>query len=178
MSKCWKQEKLNWKRDGFVLPKSAQSGFTGLSGGAPDRVRCARLALENRLLSGVRRRCTAINHRTVRWCTGLSGEPFTGEVVALGKRSTAYGYNSSDCSVSQRRPRLTVVCAINGRHVAEPTVGWSHRTVRCAPDSVRWCTGLCPVRQAGVCQLAALGTSTTVYDYKSPDCPVVHRTVR
>jgi hypothetical protein len=47
-----------------------------------------------------------------------------------------------------------------------------------APDSVRWCTGQCPVRQAGVCQLAALGTSTAVYDYKSPDCPVVHRTVR
>jgi hypothetical protein len=34
------------------------------------------------------------------------------------------------------------------------------------------CTGLCPVRQAGVCQLAALGTSTVVYGYKSPDCPV------
>jgi hypothetical protein len=40
------------------------------------------------------------------------------------------------------------------------------------------CTGQCPVRQAGVCQLAALGTSTMVYGYKSPDCPVVHRTVR
>jgi hypothetical protein len=40
------------------------------------------------------------------------------------------------------------------------------------------CTGQCPVRQAGDCQLAALGTSTAVYDYKSPDCPVVHRTVR
>jgi hypothetical protein len=43
------------------------------------------------------------------------------------------------------------------------------------------CTGqcpVCPVRQAGVCQLAALGTSTVVYDYKSLDCPVVHRTVR
>jgi hypothetical protein len=40
------------------------------------------------------------------------------------------------------------------------------------------CTGQCPVRQAGVCQLAALGTLTTVYGYKSPDCPVVHRTVR
>jgi hypothetical protein len=26
-------------------------------------------------LSGFRRRCTAKNHRTVRWCTGLSGEP-------------------------------------------------------------------------------------------------------
>jgi hypothetical protein len=44
-----------------------------LSLGAPDSVRCARLALANLLLSGLRRRCTAINHRTVRWCTGLSG---------------------------------------------------------------------------------------------------------
>jgi hypothetical protein len=80
VSKCWKQEKSNWKRDGFVQPKSAQSGCTGLSGGAP--------------------------------------------------------------------------------------------------DSVPWCTGQCPVRQAGSGELAALGTSTAVYDYKSPDCPVVHRTVR
>jgi hypothetical protein len=40
------------------------------------------------------------------------------------------------------------------------------------------CTGQCPMRQAGVCQLAALGTSMAVYGYKSPDCPVVHRTVR
>jgi hypothetical protein len=40
------------------------------------------------------------------------------------------------------------------------------------------CTGQCPVRQAGVCQLAALRTSSAAYDYNSPDCPVVHRTVR
>jgi hypothetical protein len=39
VSKCWKQEKSNWKRDDFVQPKSAQSGCTGLSGGAPDSVR-------------------------------------------------------------------------------------------------------------------------------------------
>jgi hypothetical protein len=44
--------------------------------------------------------------------------------------------------------------------------------------TVRWCTGLCPVRQADSSELAALGTSTAVYGYKSPDCPVVHRTVR
>jgi hypothetical protein len=51
-------------------------------------------------------------------------------------------------------------------------VVYSHKTA--------WsgCTGQCPVRQAGVCQLAALGTSTAVYGYKSPDYPVVHRTVR
>jgi hypothetical protein len=80
VSKCWKQEKSIWKRDGFVQPKSAQSGCTGLSGGAP--------------------------------------------------------------------------------------------------DSVRWCIGQCLVRQAGSGEQAALGTSTAVYGYKSPDCPVVHRTVR
>jgi hypothetical protein len=62
-----------------------------VSGGAPDSVRCARLARANRLLSGLRRRCTAIIHRTVWWSTGLSGEPFIGELVALGKPSTAYG---------------------------------------------------------------------------------------
>jgi hypothetical protein len=34
---------------------------------------------------------------------------------------------------------------------------WVHRTVW-------WCTEQCPVRQAGVCQLAALGNSSAVYD--------------
>src|SRR5688572_29561862 len=42
---------------------------------------------------------------------------------------------------------------------------WEHRTVR-------WCTGQCPVRQAGSREKAALGTSTAVYGYNSPDCPV------
>jgi hypothetical protein len=27
VSKCWKQEKSSWKRDGFVQPKSAQSRY-------------------------------------------------------------------------------------------------------------------------------------------------------
>jgi hypothetical protein len=35
----------------------------------------------------------------------------------------------------------TVGCAIRARHVAEPTVGRGHRTVRCAPDSVRCANG-------------------------------------
>jgi hypothetical protein len=49
-----------------------------VSGGAPDSVRCARLALVKMLLSGFRRRRTTKNHRTVRWCTRLSGEPTVG----------------------------------------------------------------------------------------------------
>jgi hypothetical protein len=47
---------------------------------------------------------------------------------------------------------------------------WVHRTVR-------WCTGQCPVCQAGVWSTSCSWVSTTAYGYKSPDCPVVHRTV-
>jgi hypothetical protein len=48
---------------------------TGLSGGAPDSVRCARLAGGELAALGKKQRRTAIIHRTVWWCTGLSGEP-------------------------------------------------------------------------------------------------------
>jgi hypothetical protein len=54
---------------------------------------------------------------------------------------------------------------------AKTLLSLEHRTVR-------WCTGQCPVRQAGSGKQAALGTSTAVYGYNSPDCPVVHRIVR
>jgi hypothetical protein len=42
---------------------------------------------------------------------------------------------------------------------------WEHWTVR-------WCTGQCPVRQAGSGELTALGKNLTAYGYNSPDCPV------
>jgi hypothetical protein len=42
---------------------------------------------------------------------------------------------------------------------------WVHRTVR-------WCTGQCSVRQAGSCELAALGISSAAYGYNSSNCPV------
>jgi hypothetical protein len=66
VSKCWKQEKSNWNCLGSSSQDSAQSGSTGLSGGAPDSVRCARLACAKCPLSGIHRRRTAIIHRTVR----------------------------------------------------------------------------------------------------------------
>jgi hypothetical protein len=50
-------------------------------------------------------------------------------------------------------------------YLAKVSSVWVHRTVR-------WCTGQCPVRQAGSGELAALGKKLTVYDYNSPDCPV------
>jgi hypothetical protein len=72
----------DWKRVGCVQPTAAQSGCTRLSDGAPDGPVVHRTvsgapgwALANWPISGIRRRRTAIIHRTVRWCTGLSGEP-------------------------------------------------------------------------------------------------------
>jgi hypothetical protein len=49
--------------------------------------------------------------------------------------------------------------------------GLAHRTVR-------WCTGQCPVRQAGQQWSSRSRESTDLYGYNSPDCSVVHRTVR
>jgi hypothetical protein len=85
--------------------KTARSECTGLSGGAPDSVRCARLASVNWLLSGLRRRCTAINHRTVQWCTRLSGEPTVGRANGRSRnprttRGRANGQKAApDCPV-------------------------------------------------------------------------------
>jgi hypothetical protein len=108
-------EKIELEKRWLEQPKSAQSGCTGLSGGAPDSVRCARLARGKRLLSGLRRRCTTIIHRTVRWCTGLSGGPFIGELVALGNSSSTYGNNSPDCPVCTGLSGEPTVGRANGR---------------------------------------------------------------
>jgi hypothetical protein len=69
------REKRRRKGLGSEQPILSSVWHTGLSGGAPDSVRYARLASsELATLKNVWRR-TAIIHRTVRWCTGLSGEP-------------------------------------------------------------------------------------------------------
>jgi hypothetical protein len=95
--------------------KMALFSRSQLSLGAPDSVRCARPTQANLLLSGNRRRCTAIIHRTVR--------------CAL------------DCPVSQRSAGPTVGRVIRARRVAKPMARRGHRTVRCAPDSVRCANG-------------------------------------
>jgi hypothetical protein len=69
------REEKKCKRLGLVQPKSSSAWHTGLSGGASDSVRCARLASGEQATLGRIWRRTTIIHRTFRWCTGLSGEP-------------------------------------------------------------------------------------------------------
>jgi hypothetical protein len=124
-------------------PRLCSVWSTGLSGGAPDSVRCARLALANRLLSGIHRRRTAIIHRTVR-C-------------------------APDCPVSQWSAGPTVGRAICAGHVAEPTARRRHRTVRCAPDMSSAPTAL----WLPTVDCAIYGKkSGTGHVQCAPDCPV------
>jgi hypothetical protein len=146
-----------------------------LSLGAPDCVRCARLALANLLLSGVRRRCTAINHRTVRWCTGLSGESFTGEVVALGKELTTYGYNSPDCPVCTGLSGEPTVSRGNGRPRI-PRVMHGRANGHIGAPNCPVCTRQCPVRQRLWIFNGRLRHKRK--EIRTGQCPVVHRTVR
>jgi hypothetical protein len=123
---------------------SAQSGYTGLSGGAPNSVRCARLALANWPLSGLRRRCTAINHRTVRWCTGLSGEPTVGWANGRPRNPRATRGKSQRSEGAPDCPVCTGQCPVhqrlqsaNGRlrerrkEIRTEQCPVVHRTVRC-----------------------------------------------
>jgi hypothetical protein len=102
------------------------------------------LTLVKRLLSRFRRRRTAINHRTVRWCTGLSGEPTVGRAngwprnprVTRGRANGLMG--APDCPVCTgqcpMRQRLQI---INGRlrqnrkEICTGQCPVVHRTVRC-----------------------------------------------
>jgi hypothetical protein len=107
-------------------------------------VRCARLASANWLLSGLRRRCTAINHRTVRWCTGLSGEPTVGRAngrprnprATRGKSQRSEG--APDCLVCTGQcPVRQRLLDCNGRlrqirkEIRTGQCPVVHRTVRC-----------------------------------------------
>jgi hypothetical protein len=95
--------------------ESAQSGCTGLSGGAPDSVRGARLAFANWLLSGLRWRCTAINHRTVRWCTGLSGEPTVGPANGRPRNPRATRGRANGQKGAPDCPMCTGQCPVRQR---------------------------------------------------------------
>jgi hypothetical protein len=95
------------------------------------------MALANWPLSGIRRRRKAIIHRTVRWCTGLSGEP-TAASATVG------------CAIRARR-----VAPANGRLGAPDSVrcanGYNSTTVGCAilgrksaPNNEQWMSGGAP----------------------------------
>jgi hypothetical protein len=120
---------------------SSSTWHTGLSGGAPDSFRCPRLADGEPAALGNRRSCTDINHRTVRWCTGLFGEstatnsPLSGN----GKGDVAKIHQTVRwCTGLSGEP--TVASANGQPRNLRATRGLLQRSVG-APDSVRCANG-------------------------------------
>jgi hypothetical protein len=124
--------------------------ITGLSGGAldcPVSLRSPRPSpsAANSSLSGKGESTAAKNHRTVRWCTGLSGkseppEPTVTNAISGRRVARSNGrlgtpdcpVCTGQCSVRQRDRRP------NGR-MRQIRMGIEHRT---ATGPIQWCTGL------------------------------------
>jgi hypothetical protein len=129
-----KRRKKKLKRLGSVQPKLSSVWHTGLSGvsGAPG------WSPVKRPLSGKDQRRTTIIHWTVRWCTGLSGEPTIASATigrAISGRRVARTngrQGAPDCPVRHRAR------SCNGRL----RLIWKAIAHRTTTVTVRWCTGL------------------------------------
>jgi hypothetical protein len=152
-----RRRESNYKRLGCVQPNSSLAWHTGLSGGTPDSVRwCTRQCPVRQdgprelAALGIRLRRTAKNHRTVWWCTGLSGE-------SSATNPSLSGMKKGDVAKIHRTIRWCT--GLSG----EPMVASSNgrpRNLRATRGSSngRWGAPDCPVCTG--------------------QCPVAHRTVR
>jgi hypothetical protein len=142
-----RRRESNCKRHGRGQPNSSSAWHTGLSGGAPASVRCARLVCVNSPLSGFndgvrikiigpsggapdcpvshpRRTCrsrekdqrrTAKIHRTIRWCTGLSGEPTVASANGRPRNLRAMRGSSNGRQGASDCPVCTGQCPVRQR---------------------------------------------------------------
>jgi hypothetical protein len=122
LSKCKNQRKEKKKRTWLEQPRLSSVWHTGLSGGAPDSVRCARLDSGKQATLGKLWRRTTIIHRIVWWCTRLSGEPTAGSATvgrAIRGRRVARSngrLGAPDCPVCTRQcPVRQPAQSCNGR---------------------------------------------------------------
>jgi hypothetical protein len=118
-------------------------GLFGL--GAPDSVRCARTSPGELPALGSRRRRTTINHWTVWWCTGLSGEPTVGHAngrprnprVTRGRANGRMGAPdcpvcTGHCPVRQRLQIFNGWLRLIRKAIRTGQCPVVHRTIRCA----------------------------------------------
>jgi hypothetical protein len=123
LSKCWNQRKANGK-------DLARAAKTLLSLGALDSVRCARLALVKRPLSGFCRRRTAKNHRTVR--CGRPRNPRVTRGQANGQKGAPdCPVCTGQCPVRQRLQVFNGRLRQNRKEICTGQCPVVHRTVRC-----------------------------------------------
>jgi hypothetical protein len=118
-------------------------------------------------LAGAAKTQRSLAQRTVRLVSG--------ELATLENSSATYDYNSPDCPVSQRPPAQRSAAKSAGDAWLAPTVGRRHRTIRCAPDSVR-CANDYNSATVGYAILGRRSAPNTEQCMSggAPDCPVRH----
>jgi hypothetical protein len=140
VSKCWKQEKSNWRRDGLVQPKPALSGCTG---------QCPVCQAGSGELAALGNKLTVYDYNSPDCpvCTGLSGEPTVGRANGWLRDPRETRGRANGREGAPDSPLCTRQCPVRQRlqacqRSASPNKeGNPHRTVSGgAPD--------CPVRQA------------------------------
>ena len=127
-------------KDGFVQPKSDLSGCTGLSGGAPDSVRCARLTRREEAALGNSPTAYCYNSPDCPVCTGLSGEPTVGRANGRPRNLRA---TRGRANGRKGAPDCPVCTGLSGAPTAPRSA-----TVGSAILGRKSGTGQCPVRQA------------------------------
>jgi hypothetical protein len=110
-------------------------------------------------------------------CTGQCPvrQAGSGELAALGKNLTAYGYNSSNCPVCTGLSGEPTVGRANGR-LRDPRETRGRANGREGAPDYPVCTGQCLVRQR--LQGANGRLRQRRKEIRTGQCPVVHRTVR
>jgi hypothetical protein len=135
-------------------------------------VRCARPVSGQQAALGSRRRHTAKNHRTVRWCTGLSGGAPDCPVSRLRRSRRSQESNRQRSAKNHRTVRWA-----NGRPRNPRVTRGRANGQMGAPDSVRCANGSKPA----TIDCANLGRRFAPdrelwMSGGAPDCPVRHPT--
>jgi hypothetical protein len=97
----------------------------------------------NWLLSGKQQRCTTKIHRTVRWCTGLSGEPTVPAPTVVRAISTRHVVRSNGRLGAPDCPMCTGQCPVRQpalRSNGRMRLIWKEIAHQIATVTVRWCT--------------------------------------
>jgi hypothetical protein len=132
-----RKEELKWRKVGKVQSTPTLARHTGLSDGAPDSVRCARLAGDEPAALKKTQRRTAIIHRTVRWASGRQRQ-----------RSAAQSASNAWPAATVGWAHRTVQCAPDSVRCANrpwgPMVGCTRYGRRSRIGQLQWLSGGAP----------------------------------
>jgi hypothetical protein len=136
-----------------IIQTSTSLWCTRLSGGAPDSVRCPGWPGGELATLGNRRGDVAINHRTVRWCTGLSSESSAHAPKSPATNSSLSGNEEGTVAKIHRTVRWCTglssepkAPAVND-HLRDQWATRGQANGRLVTPDCPMCTGQCPVRQ-------------------------------